>query len=224
MPTTPSAEIVAQSNSFSNLPNDQLVLAVECLSANPKTPPAYRDVLQKITSVVRKLIKEREAEAIKSSEYVRKINSIYEQYRVLEDLYKEEHKQVLDQQDQLAINQLKLQEKDKAREEAEKNVSQLNAKIEAITEEHKKSAQRQGLGRKNIEDKLMARDIELTELKRKYQELETHLSKATLEADRYKKENSQLKLVLTYIHNPQEYQQQIQQQMQQQLHQPQQPQ
>ncbi|KAI8327608.1 hypothetical protein BD560DRAFT_417799 [Blakeslea trispora] len=185
--------------------DSEILSIIESLVSNTSTPVGYRDIFKKVIIFSRELINERDSESAKASDHLRKVVAAYEQYQVLESLYKEEHKKVLDQHDQQALLEIKLIEKEKALQEALKQVTEANNRIEQLIEEHRRTAQRQGFGRKNIEDKLLARDMELDELKRKHQELESTTSQAAMETDRLKKENHQLKQILAYIRNPQQY-------------------
>ncbi|OBZ86588.1 hypothetical protein A0J61_03771 [Choanephora cucurbitarum] len=183
----------------------EFVSTLDTLAANPSTPLAYRDIFKKVVLFSRELINERDAESNKASDHLRKITSVYDQYRVLEDLYKVEHKKVLDQEDQKALLEIKLAEKQKELDAALQQTAEANKKIEQLIEEHRRTAQRQGVGRKNIEDKLYNKDRELDEMKRKYQELEHAVTKFSIESERLKKENNQFKLLLAYLQSSQVY-------------------
>ncbi|KAI7878715.1 uncharacterized protein EV154DRAFT_568826 [Mucor mucedo] len=201
-------------------------------------PQNFRDILSKTLQVLShqnkdldklrqerdKFRKEAEHCETKSLQLTNYVKAAEDNYNALAKLYKGEHTKTLDQQEQIIQYQTRLKElgeEQTARElvirQQIEHMKQLSdERVEKQREEYTKSANKQAMGRRNIEEKLMHKDAELNDLKKRLQDLETrfnHLEaqkqEKVNEADFYKKENSQLKLLVAYL-QPQQLQAQNQ--------------
>lgn len=201
------------------------------------TPKHYRDILSKVLSVIMQLDENLtndcamiEALQAKTKQYCKYVKAAEDNYGYLAELYKSEHKTNLDQQEQIIQLQTKLKEMEEAqttnKERIQEQIQQMqnlyNEKFEKQKDEFTKSANKQAMGRKNIEEKLMHKDNELNDVKKRLQDLETkfnHLEaqkqEKIKEADFFKSENSQLKLLVAYLQPQQIHQAQQQAQTQQ---------
>jgi regulator of replication initiation timing len=195
-------------------------------SKNPQASAAYRNLLDRIVQEIDASQRQLQLKTHEATEYNRKIIQVYESYKCLERGYREEHKGRLDLLDAEALASLKAQEQQEALQKANQEISELKASMQKQNEVSADKAKKQGIGRKNIEEKLMHAEVELEELRKKIQDRDGKLAQTVSEADLLRRENGQIKLLLTYFQQPaiqqQQQQQQQQQPQQQQQQQPQQ--
>ncbi|KAI9478443.1 MAG: hypothetical protein EXX96DRAFT_608951 [Benjaminiella poitrasii] len=186
-------------NTLSNLPDNRFLQELIKESNNTEIPKEYHSFLSRIIQdheASQKLIDETK------NECRRKIITVYDQYRVLEGMLKKEYVHVMELSDAKAQLEMKIQAQHKEIEGHIAKYNELQQHMERQNDESTKLATKQALGRRNIEAKLMEKDIELTNLKA---------------------ENEKLKQYITiFASTGYQLQQQQQQQQQQQIRQPQQ--
>lgn len=191
-------------------------------------PQNFRDILSKTLQVVShqerdleklrqerdKLCKENEHLESKSLQLTQYVKAAEDNYSALAKLYKEEHTKTLDQQEQILQCQTRLKNLEETQASREQLIRQQIEQMKTLSDErfekqrdeYTKSANKQAMGRRNIEEKLMNKDAELNELKKRLMDLESrflHLEaqkqEKVNEAEFHKKENSQLKLLVAYL-------------------------
>lgn len=185
-------------------------------------PNSYRDFMTRLVEEYEAL--ENDSNAVdtlskKNALYSKYVKAAEGNYNYLEELYKEEHKANLDLKDELIQLKLKMKEKEEAYELKEQRMTQqvqqirsvFTDKFERQKEEYTKTANKQAVGRRSIEEKLMMKEIENNEVKGRLQEVENQLQARVKELEFVKVENSQLKLLATYLQNPQRLSNQPQQ-------------
>lgn len=185
-------------------------------------PNSYRDFMTRLVEEYEAL--ENDSNTVdtlskKNALYSKYVKAAEGNYNYLEELYKEEHKANLDLKDELIQLKLKMKEMEEAYELKEQRMTQqvqqirsvFTDKFERQKEEYTKTANKQAVGRRNIEEKLMMKEIENSEVKDRLQEVENQLQARVKELEFVKVENSQLKLLATYLQNPQRLSNQPQQ-------------
>lgn len=203
-------------------------------------PQNYRAILSKSLEVLSQQEKElstdrkkMDALETKCTQYSNYVKAAEDNYGSLTELYKAEHSKNLDQQEQIITLKTKLKDLEEIKATKEQLFQQQfeqmkiahNEKFEKQKDDYTKSANKQAMGRRNIEEKLMYKDIELSDLKKRLQDLETRLTHSEAqkqekakEADFFKNENTQLKLLVAYLQPQQIHQAHQTQQAQNQQH------
>lgn len=207
-------------------------------SKNPQAPESYRHILSKVVSDVKELSQQSKLDRLelekistKNIQYCEYVKAAEKNYEHLAELYKSEHKLNLDQQERILELEIKLKQLEETQLLREQRVKQQVEQMQLVhsdklarqRDEFTRSANKQALGRKNIEDQLIIKDNELMEIKKKVQDLEARLIQLEIqrvekvkETDHFKGENAQLKLLLAYLQPSQQQQNSAQQQQQQQ--------
>lgn len=205
-----------------DLPNDQLLQALKKESENPQANAAYCKLINRIVQEIETNQHQMQVKTDEATEYKNKIIKVYESYKHLEQGYREEHKVRLDLEDLRAIDDLRAEQQQEALQKAMDEISVLKTSMEQQKEMYVNAAKKQGVGRRNIEEKLMNAEIELDELRKKLAEQDAKLTRTASDAEFLRNENSQIKLLIHYLQNPaqqstlQQYLQPQQQQQQQQ--------
>ncbi|CEP08060.1 hypothetical protein [Parasitella parasitica] len=137
------------------LPDEQYLEALQKHIDNVHAPKSVKDVIHHLFTVLKGCKEREESKANEVSEYNRKILSVYDHYTILEEMYKTEHKAVLKLKDEKAELQARM---DEIKSRSEQQASSFIKQLEAQKEESNKLATRQALGRKKIEDRLMAKE------------------------------------------------------------------
>ncbi|KAG2233691.1 hypothetical protein INT48_009435 [Thamnidium elegans] len=168
----------------------ELYKALEQESNNSKAPESYRIVLSKVVADIKQLSEQSELDRIemekistKNSQYCEYVKAAEKNYEYLAELYKNEHKLNLDQQERILELEIKLKQLEDTQLLREQRVKQQVEQMQLVhsdklarqREEFTKSANKQALGRKNIEDQLIIKDNELMEIKKKVQDMEARL-------------------------------------------------
>ncbi|CAO3622516.1 unnamed protein product [Mucor fragilis] len=179
---------------------------------NIHAPKSVKEILQRMYLLLKS---SKEREAVKSKEASEKILSVYDHYSILEEMYKTEHNAVIRLTDEKA--EMKA-ESEKLASIAEQNVNDIKKQLETQREEANKQATKQALGRKRLEDIMIAKNIEIDSIKKKLQETEVQNNKLQLELQASKQ---MVSYYLTsaqrgqYNANVQQHMLQLQQQQQQ---------
>ncbi|GAN06263.1 hypothetical protein MAM1_0117d05743 [Mucor ambiguus] len=138
---------------------------------NNHAPRSVREILQRMLSLLKS---SKEREAVKSMEVSEKILSVYDHYSILEEMYKTEHNAVIKLTDERAEMKAEIE---KLSKNTEKQVNEIQKQLETQREDANKQATKQALGRKRLEDILVAKNIEIDSIKKKLQEMEAHNAK-----------------------------------------------
>ena len=216
-------------DSISNLPEEQYLEALRKQMDKLHAPKSVNDMLKRMLNLLKGCKEREQAKANEVSEYSRKILSVYDHYTILEEMYKTEHKTVLNLKDEKAELQAKIL--DLTKNSSEQQANDLKKKLDAQRDEFNKQATKQALGRKKIEEKLMFKEIDYQSVKKKLQEIEAQNASLQLEVQNSKyflqyyltpQQQSQVAVAQQQHLIQQQQQQQQQQQKQQQQQQQQQ--
>ncbi|KAI8979207.1 hypothetical protein BDF20DRAFT_868225 [Mycotypha africana] len=137
----------------------------------------------------------------KSVDQQRDVYTVYERYKILEEMYIKEHERVLEAEDKRWILDNKLKEQEKTINELKEEVEKYKNLYKTSREEYTLVTTKQALGRKNIEQHLMHKAIELAEVKKKADEKENEVVNLSKQLEATMKETESLKEVVSYLQN-----------------------
>ncbi|KAL7318141.1 hypothetical protein PS15m_004401 [Mucor circinelloides] len=138
-------------------------------------PRSVKEIVQRMYSL---LMDSKKREQAKYKEASDKILSVYDHYSILEEMYKTEHNAVLKLTDEKA--ELKA-EAEILSSKAEQKANEIRKQLNTQREEANKQATKQAMGRKRLEDILVAKNIEIDSTRRRLQEMETQNAKLQAE-------------------------------------------
>lgn len=186
---------------YTNYDTNTLILGLENELKNTKAPDTYHKFMQHLLEE----LKEKQSDQTtiqkltdKANLYSTYVKNTEQTYNTLAEMYKDERKRG----DTLEEKVLELNEKISKMESERINlVAETKNALLCMTntlkqtkEEHAKASNKQALGRKNIEDNLIAREFELGEVRAKLRDSEAQIVK-------FKDENTQLRSLVVHLRN-----------------------
>ncbi|EIE77732.1 hypothetical protein G6F46_012824 [Rhizopus delemar] len=196
---------------------------------NVEAPEAYKlffsQLAQQFSVMTEKINQDQQTiEQLQSSceKYSQYVQAARENYEQLSELYKEQHSRVLDLQESQIQLQLQIESEKKQHEQmtaelrqnlsmVEKEKADLYQDFEHHKAEAAKNAEKQGLGRRNLEEILLEKEGEIDELQRKTNELRETVKHKEKEVEDV---NTKYKAITTLLQGTRHMQQQQQQQQQ----------
>ncbi|KAK4519690.1 uncharacterized protein ATC70_009929 [Mucor velutinosus] len=171
-----TTDLPAGPEELKTLSDEQFIEALKKYHVdNIHAPRIVKDILQRMYSLLKS---SKEREAVKSKEASEKILSVYDHYSILEEMYKTEHNAVIKLTDEKAEMKAEFE---RLSSEAGQQLNEVKKQLETQREEANKQATKQALGRKRLEDILVAKNIEIDSIRKKLQEIEAQNAKLQTE-------------------------------------------
>ncbi|ORE11509.1 hypothetical protein BCV72DRAFT_237921 [Rhizopus microsporus var. microsporus] len=211
---------------YKDLSDDALDQIVENEAQNTQAPEAYKVLFGRLLTYCRSITESnnRYQQQIhqlntKCENYLRYIEAARENFENVSELYKEEHIRVLNLREDKLELRLQIETYKNELKQAAQQLSETQKAREEVIQEHERykelagrNAEKQGLGRKNLEETLVEKEQQVEELQKAVAQLQNLLSLKEVEIRELNTRNKAISIVLEGTRHLQQQQQQQQQQ------------